>query len=144
MKIQSPKGAKYLVTSPERSRIMTSVKSVGNKSTEARLVRILRAYRLAGWRRHQQLPGNPDFVYRRQRVAIFVDGCFWHGCPRCYSPPTANADFWRQKFAYNRARDRRLRRHLRALGWRVLSIWEHSLRNEASVAKRVARALSDR
>jgi DNA mismatch endonuclease (patch repair protein) len=123
---------------------MASVKSSGNRSTEVRLAKILRTHGLVGWRRHQRLPGNPDFVYRRERVVIFVDGCFWHGCPKCYSPPVANAEFWKQKLAYNRARDRRLRRELRALGWRVLCVWEHSLRDETSLAKRIGRALAGR
>lgn len=121
---------------------MASVKSSGNQSTEVRFAKLLRSHGLAGWRRNQRLLGNPDFVYRRERVAIFVDGCFWHGCPKCYSPPAANAEFWKQKLAYNRARDRRLRRELRTLGWRVLSVWEHSLHDEKAVATRIGRALA--
>jgi DNA mismatch endonuclease Vsr len=78
---------------------------------------------------------RPDFVFQEARVAVFVDGCFWHGCPRCYVRPRGNAAFWRKKLATNRARDRRVNRALRRLGWRVVRIWEHELRNEERIRR---------
>jgi DNA mismatch endonuclease, patch repair protein len=59
---------------------MAAVRSRGNKDTELKLIAILRGYHIKGWRRHQPLPGKPDFLFRRYRLAVFVDGCFWHGC----------------------------------------------------------------
>ena len=85
--------------------------------------------------------GRPDFVFPRQKVAVFVDGCFWHGCPRHYNVPANNAGFWRRKLEANRARDRLVTRMLRRAGWIVVRVWEHALSDEARVAGRVIRAL---
>jgi DNA mismatch endonuclease (patch repair protein) len=110
-----------------RSQLMSRIRSRGNKKTEIALIRLLRARRITGWRRHQPLPGRPDFLFRREHVAVFVDGCFWHGCPVCYRRPSSNQAFWDQKLKTNRARDRRVTSELRATGWTVLRIWEHQL-----------------
>ena len=131
-----------LTTTPERSRIMSSIRGRGNASTERRMMDILRRHRLSGWRRHLNLPGSPDFTFKTERVAIFVDGCFWHGCPRCYREPQTNVNYWREKIARNIARDRKAARLLRLSGWKVLRFWEHSLKNEEAVATRVRRALA--
>lgn len=112
----------------QRSRIMALVKSRGNVSTEVRFVLILRARRITGWRRNTDLPGKPDVVFPAHRLAVFLDGCFWHGCPRCRKVPSSNKIYWRAKVARNRRRDREMSRVLRERGWRVLRIWEHSLR----------------
>ena len=78
---------------------------------------------------------RPDFVFARQRVAVFVDGCFWHGCRWHGTRPQGNAAFWAKKLAGNQARDRRVNRVLRRHGWRVLRIWEHGLRDAERVAQ---------
>ncbi len=78
--------------------------------------------------RHPSLAVTPDFVFLKQRVTVFVDGCFWHGCPKHGTKPKGNATFWRKKFAANKARDARVNRALRRAGWRVIRIWEHELR----------------
>jgi DNA mismatch endonuclease (patch repair protein) len=70
---------------------------------------------------------RPDFVFTRLKLAVFVDGCFWHGCPLHATQPKQNAEFWRLKIAANQARDRLVTRTLRARGWRVLRLWEHAL-----------------
>ncbi len=77
---------------------------------------------------------RPDFVWRRERVAVFVDGCFWHGCPWHGTKPSSNKSFWREKLARNRARDRLVTRTLRQAGWQVLRIWEHTLPRAAREA----------
>jgi DNA mismatch endonuclease, patch repair protein len=82
-----------------------------------------------------------DFVFRKERVAVFVDGCFWHGCPRHATKPKGNAAFWRKKLAANKARDRRVNRALRRAGWRVLRLWEHELKCGARTAERGTAAL---
>lgn len=119
------------LTREQRSRNMASIRSRGNKTTEARFVSLLRAARISGWRRHADLPGRPDFIFPGKHLAVFVDGCFWHGCPRCYRLPADNRNYWRTKLLSNRRRDRRHARKLRSLNWRVLRIWEHSIKSPA-------------
>ena len=87
-----------------------------------------------------------DFVFPKLRLAIFVDGCFWHACPIHATKPKNNAAFWREKLAGNRRRDALVTRTLRRAGWRVLRLWEHSLRratlkprNEARLMQRIQR-----
>ena len=111
-----------------RGQLMARVRGVENKTTEQRLKALLRAARLTGWRRHQSLPGKPDFVWYAVKLAVFVDGCFWHGhdCGRNVTPRT-NVNAWREKINRNRARDRRVDRALRRNGWRVVRIWECAL-----------------
>jgi len=111
-----------------RAALMASVPSFGNATTERRLESLLRAARLTGWRKHEDLPGRPDFTWRKGRVVAFVDGCFWHGhdCNRNLKPK-ANALAWRVKVCRNRVRDRRVARRLRREGWSVLRIWECAL-----------------
>lgn len=118
-----------------RSRIMSSVKSRGNGTTELPLASSMRSLGIGGWRRHRRIktpkgPARPDFVFPRERLAVFVSGCFWHSCPRHGSLPKSNRDFWRAKLEGNRRRDRRNRRGLKEAGWDVLVIWEHSLKKD--------------
>ncbi|MYD69547.1 MAG: DNA mismatch endonuclease Vsr [Acidobacteria bacterium] len=130
-----------------RSELMARVRGRGNKSTELKLVALLKNHRVTGWRRHLSfLPGKPDFTWRRQKVVVFVDGCFWHGhtCPRGKLPGT-NVDAWRIKIDRNRRRDRRNARALRSRGWRVLRVWECQLRKDPErVLRRVRRAVESR
>ncbi|MCB1236857.1 MAG: DNA mismatch endonuclease Vsr [Verrucomicrobiae bacterium] len=130
-------------TPEKRSEVMGRVRSRGNKSTEVAMARLLRQFGLAGWRRHLDLPGRPDFAYRREKIAIFVDGCFWHGCPKCYRRPKSNQKFWDRKVLQNQARDRRVNRLLRAKGWKVVRVWEHQLEARERVAKRLQRHLDE-
>jgi DNA mismatch endonuclease (patch repair protein) len=125
----------------KRSEVMSLIRSRGNKATELRLIGIFREYGITGWRRNQPLLGKPDFTFRRERVVVFVDGCFWHGCPRCYKRPSSNQKFWDTKVANNRKRDSLVGRELRRLGWRVVRVWQHQLVSPARVAGRVMRAL---
>lgn len=118
---------------------MARVLSRGNESTEQRFVRMLRSCRVSGWRRHFPLPGTPDFVFPARRIAIFLDGCFWHGCPRCLRLPASNRAYWAAKIDRNRRRDRRTTRELRNRGWRVFRIWEHALKDAASRRRTVDR-----
>ena len=128
--------------SSQRSAIMSKIRSRGNRSTELRMVHLLRLGSIKGWRRHARLPGTPDFVFPRARVALFVDGCFWHGCPEHYVAPAINAEFWRAKLERNVARDRAADRALSAMGWKVLRFWEHELCDADAVGLRIAMAVS--
>jgi DNA mismatch endonuclease, patch repair protein len=114
-------------TKAKRSAVMSRIRGRGNKDTELALMKIFRQHGITGWRRNQKIFGKPDFLFRHQRLALFVDGCFWHGCPRHCKIPTGNRAFWKKKFATNKARDRRVNRELRKLGWQVVRVWEHDL-----------------
>jgi DNA mismatch endonuclease (patch repair protein) len=94
----------------KRSDVMSRIRSHGNKETELALIAFLRLHGITGWRRRQPLFGKPDFVFREARVAVFVDGCFWHGCPRHGTRPKTNAGFWNEKIRRNIARDRLVNR----------------------------------
>lgn len=125
----------------KRSAIMSRVRSKGNKATELRLIAIFRLYRIIGWRRHSRLFGKPDFVFPRARLAIFVDGCFWHGCPQHKSAPVSNTEFWTAKLQRNVSRDRLVNRTLAKAGWKVVRIWQHDLKRQNAVAKLLSRHL---
>lgn len=132
------------LTPAQRSALMAKVRSRGNLSTEVAMTQALRRSGLSGWRRGSRLPGRPDFLFPVQGVALFVHGCFWHGCPRCYRRPKGNAAFWRAKVAGNVRRDRRVASRLRRLGLSVFTVWEHDLRDGASRAwlRRLTRRLT--
>lgn len=82
---------------------------------------------------------RPDIVFIGARVAVFVDGCFWHGCPRHFRVPTTNARYWKEKIAANRDRDRRQKATLVIAGWAVVRVWEHSVNRRAkAIARRIS------
>ncbi len=136
----------------KRSEVMSRIRSRGNKDTELALVKLFRREKITGWRRQHRVRLNiqrqtsnseraklsvgrlrvsswvrPDFVFPKLKVAVFVDGCFWHVCPKHSTTPKSSAAFWRKKLEANKARDRLVTRALRQSGWRVLRIWEHEL-----------------
>lgn len=138
----------------KRSQVMARIRSKGNAATEVAFVRLLRAERITGWRRHLELPiggsapsrkkrpvVRPDFVFRELRLAVFIDGCFWHLCPRHASEPKTNSGFWSEKLRVNRARDRYVSRALRHRGWSVMRVWEHDLPNSQRVVSRLRRTV---
>ena len=114
-------------TKAKRSQVMSRIRGRGNKQTELALAKLLRAARITGWRRHAAIMGRPDFMFRKERVVIFVDGCFWHGCPKHSNMPANNREFWLKKLTGNKGRDRLVTRTLRKSGWGVVRIWEHEL-----------------
>ena len=109
---------------------MSLVKGNRNKSTEVFFIGLLRARKMIGWRRKQSLFGSPDFVFRSARTAVFIDGCFWHGCKKCYRRPNSNQKYWDVKIARNRERDKVVNKTLKKRAWKVVRIWEHDLRNQ--------------
>lgn len=125
----------------KRSRIMSLIRSRGNKATELVVVSLLREHRIGGWRRHLPLPGSPDFAFTKQRVAVFVDGCFWHGCPLHFKMPASNQAFWSERVSTNMQRDRRTTRRLRENGWYVIRVWQHDLKKSVRFVSRLQRAL---
>lgn len=128
----------------KRSRLMASIKSKANKDTELCLMAILRANQIRGWRRNFKLLGKPDFAFPKYRVAVFVDGCFWHGCHIHGHRPQTNSDFWVAKLVRNKARDRHVTVQLRKQGWCVVRIWEHNLKNPQRTIARIKSAFASR
>jgi DNA mismatch endonuclease (patch repair protein) len=125
-----------------RSLVMSRVKSKRNRSTEWRLRALLVRRGLRGWKVNpEDVPGSPDFVFFAQRVVIFTDGCFWHGCPRCGKVPTSNVSYWEGKIARNRKRDKATSTALRRQGWTVLRLWEHDMDSLEIIASRIEKAL---
>ncbi|MBV9124489.1 MAG: very short patch repair endonuclease [Planctomycetes bacterium] len=107
---------------------MRSIKDKGNKSTERRLRAILVRAGIRGWKMHPTgLPGKPDFLFPQPRIVVFVDGCYWHGCPQCGHIPNVNRPYWSAKIEGNRRRDQTNTRTLEEAGNRVLRVWEHEL-----------------
>ena len=129
--------------SPEvRSRIMSHIRG---KDTKPEI-----AVRKTVWgmgiryRMHSRtVPGTPDLSNRSRRLAVFVDGCFWHGCPSCYREPQTNTAFWREKVEKNRRRRRVVRRDLKMQGFRVAEIWEHDAYNPSVVIRKVESAMGE-
>jgi len=104
-----------------------------NTVPEVQLRRMLRKAGYPGYRLHwNKAPGHPDIAYPGRRVAIFVNGCFWHRCPKCDPPlPRSNTEFWTRKFELNRARDQRKIDDLEVAGWIVVTVWECELSQSA-------------
>src|SRR5262245_8555115 len=130
-----------VLSTSKRSEIMSRVRSRGNVATEIRLIEILRQHHLVGWRRNQKIFGSPDFVFRTERLAVFVDGCFWHGCKTHRSLPKTNSEFWVRKIGRNVRRDAVVRRTLNSRGWTVLRVWQHDLKHPDRVGSRIHRTL---
>ena len=142
-------------TKAKRSEVMSRIRSRGNQDTELRLRAVFRAQGITGWRRQVAVRYSgsekppvrksvrPDFIFRAQKVAIFVDGCFWHGCPQHFRRPQTRQKFWDAKIARNQARDAEVTQGLKKSGWRVLRLWEHELapRLEKRLLSRLRRYL---
>lgn len=116
----------------KRSQIMKCVKSSGNKSTEMKLIRFFNDHHITGWRRNYNVKGHPDFVFLEKRIAIFVDGCFWHGHDCRNTRPSENAEYWAKKRKRNIDHDREVTELFEDRGWVVIRIWECELKKKNS------------
>ena len=124
-------GGRFENVSPVRSRAMAAVRGKGNVTTELRLRLALVRAGIGGWQLHPKgLSGRPDFFFPGAKLAVFADGCFWHGCRKCGHVPSKHTDFWRTKIERNRARDKEKTALLQARGFAVLRFWEHDLRDD--------------
>src|SRR5207245_7922410 len=113
-----------------RSYVMSRIRGRDTKA-EVVLRQALWSAGLRGYRTHGALPGRPDIVVTRARLAVFVDGCFWHSCPKCRIPaPASRTDYWRPKLRRNKRRDQRVGRELRRIGWTSLRLWEHEVQRD--------------
>src|SRR3972149_1453924 len=118
-------------TKAKRSEVMSAVRGRGNRSTEWRLRARLISSGISGWKLHpNDIIGKPDFVFPEKRVAIFIDGCFWHGCKKCRTIPATNRAFWLKKIERNRGRDKEVTHTLGRAGWSVLRFWEHEIKKK--------------
>ena len=124
-----------------RSKIMAAVRS-GGGSAERKMATILQINKFPDFRAQWSVAGKPDFAWPDQKVALFIDGCFWHGCPRCMRrlQSKSNVEFWQAKVITNRRRDVRVSRQLRREGWRVLRVWECAV-GERRTLLRIGRAV---
>ena len=116
----------------QRSKIMRSVKSGGNRSTELKLLQLFKDQGIKGWRRNYKLVGKPDFVFPKARVVVFADGCFWHGHNCRNTTPATNANYWQGKIQRNKERDREVTESLEQKNWFVIRIWECEIKIDAS------------
>ncbi|WP_347490435.1 very short patch repair endonuclease [Desulfoscipio sp. XC116] len=114
----------------KRSDIMKKVRSKGNKSTELKLIEMLRAMQITGWNRNYPVKGHPDFVFLSKRIAIFVDGCFWHGHDCRNTSPKQNEDYWNRKRERNIIHDKEITELFSGRGWTVIRIWECELQKK--------------
>ena len=135
--------AASLPTTSERSRLMARVRRSGTKPE----LLLRTALHQIGLRYRAKsgigLPGTPDIAFRGIKLAIFVDGCFWHGCPEHGTVPKTNTPFWVAKISRNRLRDKKVDESLKRLGWKVIRIWEHqALGKENPVVRRIKRLSS--
>ena len=111
----------------DRSVIMSKVRSSGNKTTELKLIQYFKEMTIRGWRRHYNVKGHPDFVFIDKRIAVFVDGCFWHGHDCRNTRPSDNTEYWKKKRQRNMERDCSITTHFESRGWTVIRIWECEL-----------------
>ncbi|MET0084739.1 MAG: very short patch repair endonuclease [Sedimenticola sp.] len=126
------------MTPEQRSRCMSKIKG---KDTKPELL-----LRKALWKKglryriHYKLPGRPDIAFVGKRLAIFVDGCFWHGCPEHGVSPKSRSEFWKKKLERNRERDKEVNEALAEDGWLVMRFWEHEIMDDLpSVVRKIAR-----
>jgi len=138
------------ISKVRRSAIMSRIRGHGNKRTETDVIKLLRKSGIKGWRRRLTIKlgdkvgvasdgtkfksqVRPDFSFPKLKIALFIDGCFWHGCPKCYRLPKSRKKFWSAKVLRNKERDRFQTFALKRNRWRVIRIWECSLNQKSLV-----------
>ena len=124
---------------------MSKVRSKGNKSTELKLIRYFKENNITGWRRGYKVKGHPDFVFIDKKIAIFVDGCFWHGHDCRNTRPSNNKDFWQEKRERNVRHDKEITERFQSRGWTVIRIWECELKkkNKEIFLKKISQTVDD-
>lgn len=129
--IPSKKGVQIMADvydTSKRSEVMQKVRSRNNKSTELKVIKLFKDNHISGWRRHYNVKGHPDFIFPNQKVALFIDGCFWHGHNCRNLTPKTNIEYWEKKQAYNKKHDSEITSLFERRGWTVLRIWECELK----------------
>jgi DNA mismatch endonuclease (patch repair protein) len=118
-----------VLTREQRKLNMSRIRAK-NTGPEVKLRKLLFADGIRGYRIHYNLPGKPDIVFIKKKIAIFIDGCFWHKCPDCFQEPETRKEFWMNKIQSNIERDKKVNEQLSDEGWTVIRIWEHEIRKE--------------
>lgn len=121
----------------KRSEIMSHIRSKDTVLEQDFLKLLSSVSHAAGYRyrkHYMKLPGKPDAVFPAKKIAVFIDGCFWHGCPSHSRTPLSNSEYWEQKIARNRDRDREVTKACKKQGWRVIRIWEHDAKKRPGLA----------
>jgi len=132
------KGGKFKNVPAIRSKTMAAIRGKNNRTTELCFRMALVRAGIKGWETNvEDLPGKPDFFFQKKRLAVFIDGCFWHGCPKCGHYPKTRSSFWKTKILRNKERDKKNRQKLRRKGIKVVRIWEHSLRDKAALNSKI-------
>lgn len=125
-----------VLTREQRSYNMSMIKG-GDTKPEVVLRSFLSDKGIRGYRLHYKLIGKPDIVFSKRRIAIFIDGCFWHKCPKCFIKPETNKSFWNKKIRLNKKRDNIVTKELKDKDWKVIRIWEHEIRNEKIIKRKI-------
>jgi len=128
----------------ERTNIMRQVKSSRNKSTELKLITYFKSNNITGWRRKYNLFGKPDFTFPKKHIAVFVDGCFWHGHDCRNLKPTSNKNYWDRKIQRNKERDIEVNKFLKTKGWSVIRIWECQLKDSNKVNRLILKIINSK
>jgi len=127
-----------VLTHEQRKKNMSHILSK-NTRPEIKLRKILWSEGIRGYRIHHNLPGKPDIVFTKKKIAIFIDGCFWHKCPVCFHEPETRKEFWMKKIQSNVDRDNKINEKLQADGWTVLRFWEHDVRKKPdTIVKKIS------
>jgi len=118
-----------VLTPKQRTYNMSQIRGK-NTGPEVKLRKLLWSNGVRGYRIHYNLPGKPDIVFIKKKIAIFIDGCFWHKCPICFQEPETRKEFWMKKIQSNIDRDKKVDDQLTNDGWTVIRIWEHEIKKE--------------
>lgn len=112
---------------------------IKGKDTQPEIIlrKALSSAGLKGYRLHYKLPGRPDIVFPKKKITVFIDGCFWHKCPKCFIKPETNKSFWNKKIDTNVKRDGIVNSELKEKGWKVIRIWEHELWKEKIIKRKI-------
>lgn len=130
-----------VLTKKQRSFNMSQIKSKDTKP-ELLLKKVLSLNKIRNFRTGYPLPGKPDVVFTKSKLAIFIDGCFWHKCPECFVKPATRSKFWQEKIKGNIRRDKQVNEKIRSLGWQVLRFWEHEINSKPEkVVKNIAKKI---
>lgn len=131
-----------VLTREQRTFNMSKIRGK-NTGPEIKLRKLLWSQGIRGYRIHYNLPGKPDIVFTKKKIAIFIDGCFWHKCPVCFQVPETRKEFWIKKIYSNVERDKKVNKQLKAEGWTVMRFWEHDIRKKPdNVIKKIKKKMS--
>ncbi|MFA6364309.1 very short patch repair endonuclease [Methanoregula sp.] len=131
-----------VLTREQRTFNMSKIRGK-NTGPEVKLRKLLWSQGIRGYRIHYNLPGKPDIVFTKKKIAIFIDGCFWHKCPVCFQVPETRKEFWMKKIYSNVERDKKVNEQLKVEGWTVMRFWEHDIRKKPdNVIKKIKKKMS--